>query len=212
MQRAKRDNLAIEVIPSDSTGALDLAALEASIDSDVGLIAMTWIPTNGGLVNPAAEVGEIARRHGAPWVARDRYTLREDARRFETWENSYALRAGLGAAFNYAEEIGIGAIERQVRHLADHCRALLAAHPRIQVRDLGQERCGILSFSVEGGDPRPIVDRMAEAGFAIGASDPASTRLDAERRNLPTLLRIAPHYYNTDDEIERAVAALTMLL
>jgi selenocysteine lyase/cysteine desulfurase len=277
LQRAKRDGLTIEVVPSDASGALDLAALEATIDSDVGLIAMTWIPTNGGLVNPAAETGRIARQHGvpylldacqaagqmpidvtalgcdflsatgrkflrgprgtgflyvreewletlepamidhfgAPWVACDRYTLREDARRFETWENAYALRAGLGAAFDYAASIGIEAIEARVQHLADHCRSLLAAQDRIQVRDLGQARCGIVSFSVEpngGASPSNIVKQMAAAGFAIGASDPASTRLDSERRNLPTLLRIAPHYYNTEDEIERAVAALTGII
>ena len=45
LQRAKRDNLTIEVIPSDASGALDLSALEATMGSDVGLIAITWVPT-----------------------------------------------------------------------------------------------------------------------------------------------------------------------
>ncbi len=60
LQRARKDDLIIEVIPSDRDGAVDLAALDAMIDERTGLIATTWIPTNGGLVNPAAGVGKIA--------------------------------------------------------------------------------------------------------------------------------------------------------
>ena len=45
--------------------------------------------------------------YAAPWVARDRYELRPDARRFENWENNYAARLGLGAAVDYALALGL---------------------------------------------------------------------------------------------------------
>jgi selenocysteine lyase/cysteine desulfurase len=63
LQRAAQDGLVIDVIPNDETGAIDVAALEAMLDERVALIAITWVPTNGGLVNPAAAVGAVAARH-----------------------------------------------------------------------------------------------------------------------------------------------------
>ena len=275
LQRAKRDNLIIDIVPSDESGTLDINALESMVDEEVGLIAISWIPTNGGLVNPAEKVGQIAKKYnipylldacqaagqmsidvekigcdflaatgrkflrgprgtgflyikdkwlsiiepvmidhfGAPWVSKNTYELRKDARRFETWENSYALRIGLGEAITYAEEIGIDLIHERVQLLARLNRKLLSEVKNVQVRDIGTEQCGIISFSIEEEkDPKKIVDQMSEAGFTIGSVDPESTLIDSEKRNLPILLRMAPHYYNTEEEIEKAVKQISLLL
>ena len=64
LQVAKRTGAVIDVVPSDATGDSTSAALERMIDERVKLIAVTWVPTNGGLVNPAAAIGEVARAHG----------------------------------------------------------------------------------------------------------------------------------------------------
>ena len=68
LQAARRTGAVIEVIPDDATGATDPTALAAMLDERVRLIALTWIPTNGGLVNPAAAIGRIARAHGIPYL------------------------------------------------------------------------------------------------------------------------------------------------
>ncbi|MGF6721633.1 cysteine desulfurase/selenocysteine lyase [Paraburkholderia sp. GAS41] len=61
---AQRAGASIEAIPSDDSGAVDPQALEAMLDERVRLIALTWMPANGGLINPAAAIGHVARRHG----------------------------------------------------------------------------------------------------------------------------------------------------
>lgn len=68
LQMAKRTGCVIDVIADDEAGATDPKALEAMIDERVKLIALTWVPTNGGLVNPAVEVGRIAKAHGIPYL------------------------------------------------------------------------------------------------------------------------------------------------
>lgn len=267
LQMAKRTGAVIDVVPSDATGELDLAALARMIDGRVKLIAITWVPTNGGLANPAAAVGRIARAHGipylldacqavgqmvvdvadlqcdmlsatgrkflrgprgtgflyvrrdflermeppvidhyaAPWVARGRYELRPDARRFENWENNYAARLGLGAAVDYALDIGIEAIEARCRLLSGRLRRGLAAIDGVTVLDLGRDPSAIVSFNIDGIAAREVVRKALEAGIVIGASEPESTRIDSETRKLADTVRASPHYYNTEEEVDRLI-------
>lgn len=273
LQVAKRTGAVIDVVPSDASGELDIHALERMIDERVKLIAITWVPTNGGLVNPAATIGRIARAHGipylldacqavgqmqvdveaigcdmlsatgrkflrgprgtgflyvrrpllrqleppmidhfaAPWVARNYYQLRDDARRFETWENNYAARLGLGVAVDYALAIGLDPIEQRCRMLADRLRSGLASVRGVTIRDLGRMPGAIVSFTMDGYEADAIVDSAAAAGITIGASHPSSTRIDADVRKLPVIVRASPHYYNTEAEIDRLVEHLTGL-
>ena len=270
LQRARRDGVVIDVAPNDDSGGLDPAALEAMIDDRTALIAVTWIPTNGGLVNPAAEVGRIANKHGilylldacqavgqmpvdvaalgcdflsatgrkflrgprgagflyvrealietlepamidmfaATWVSSDSYELRADARRFETWENAYALRLGLGEAVRYARAVGLPAIQARAWGLAERLRGELGDISGVTIHDAGSERCAIVGFSIAGRDAAEIAAGLRADGINISVSDASSTRLDAEARNLPPLLRASPHYYNTEAEVDRFVAAL----
>ncbi|WP_258129576.1 aminotransferase class V-fold PLP-dependent enzyme [Achromobacter anxifer] len=65
--KAQRAGATLETIPSDDSGCVDAQALETMLDERVRLIALTWLPANGGLINPAAAIGSVARRHGIPY-------------------------------------------------------------------------------------------------------------------------------------------------
>ncbi len=64
----RRRGVTVEVIPDDAHGQFDVAELERRMGPDVGLVALTHVPTNGGLVNPAAAVGAVARAAGVPFL------------------------------------------------------------------------------------------------------------------------------------------------
>ncbi len=63
LQVAEQYGVEIIPVPSDEYGQLSVTALGELIDDRVKLIAMTHVPTNGGLINPAEAVGAIARQH-----------------------------------------------------------------------------------------------------------------------------------------------------
>jgi len=264
LQLRQRLGIEIQVVPSDATGTIDLDALRHMISPRVKLICLTWIPTNGGLVNPAAEVGKIARTHdvaylldacqalgqmpvdvqtlhcdmltatgrkflrgprgtgflyvrsgfipqlephtidhfSAPWVERDRYELRDGARRYETWESNYAARMGLVTAMDYALNIGMSAIQERCVVLAARLRSGLHVLPAATVCDLGRDLSAIVSYTIEGEPAEHVVERAAKAGITMGVTLPSGTRLDAERRRLPPMVRASPHYFNTEQEID----------
>lgn len=68
LHRARRTGVRVETVATNEDGEIDLAALRAAVDDRVKLIALTHVPTNGGLVNPAAEVGQIAQEADIPYL------------------------------------------------------------------------------------------------------------------------------------------------
>ncbi|MBJ8344021.1 aminotransferase class V-fold PLP-dependent enzyme [Antrihabitans sp. YC2-6] len=65
LQRAARAGARVETIPSDSSGQVDLEALDRMLDDRVAIVSLVHAPTNGGLLNPVREVSDLAHRVGA---------------------------------------------------------------------------------------------------------------------------------------------------
>jgi selenocysteine lyase/cysteine desulfurase len=150
--------------------------------------------------------------HAATWTGPDTYEIHPDARRFETWEGHVAGVVGLGVAVDYALDRGLEAIAERTRRLARTLRGVLAEIPGVTVRDVGRTRCGITTFAAEQRDAAAIRAALRERDVNVSVSPPSSTRLDAEGRDLPPLVRASVHYYNTEAEVERFGAALRTVL
>lgn len=64
LQMANRCGVEIDVAPSDHLGQLDASTLPGLLSKRTRLIAITHVPSQSGLVNPAVEVGRFAAEHG----------------------------------------------------------------------------------------------------------------------------------------------------
>lgn len=270
LQMSQRTGARIDVIPNDEFGQVSIEDLKNSMNEHVKLIAITHVPTNGGLVNPAAAIGKIAREtgvlylldacqsigqmpidvreigcdmlsatgrkylrgprgtgflfvrsnvlktmeppfldlHSAHWAEKDRYEIRPDARRFENWEANYAGKIGLGVAVDYALQWGMESIKARVYAMAETLRFQLSGLKGVTIRDLGAERCGIVTFTVEGQTPPEIKQLMAKHRINVSVSPQAYTRLDMEARELKSVVRASVHYYNTEEEVARFCTVL----
>lgn len=273
LQVAARTGAVVEVIDNDESGQLSVSDLRRRLNDGKGpvkLVAITHVPTQGGLVNPAEEVGAAAREAGVPflldacqsigqlpvdvdrigcdmlsatgrkflrgprgtgflyvrrefldqleppfldlhaatWTAPDKYEIRPDARRFENWETNYAAKIGLGVAVDYALSWGLEAIEARVTGLADRLRERLTSMDGVRVHDQGRRRCGIVAFTVDGVPAQEVQQRLHDKGVNVSVSLVDYARLDLQARGLPDLVRASVHYYNTDEELDRLLAAL----
>lgn len=68
LQVTHRTGATVEVLGDDEHGQLDVADLSRRLDDSVKLVTVTHVPTHGGLVNPAAEVGRLTKAAGVPFL------------------------------------------------------------------------------------------------------------------------------------------------
>ena len=68
LHQAKRLGAEISWVSDDLSGQIDINSLESQVDNRVKLICLTQVPSGGGLVNPAAEVGKVAKAAGIPYL------------------------------------------------------------------------------------------------------------------------------------------------
>lgn len=68
LQVAERTGAVIEVVPNDEHGQLSVAALADLLDERVKLVAVSHMPTNGGLVQPAGAIGRLVRETDALYL------------------------------------------------------------------------------------------------------------------------------------------------
>jgi cysteine desulfurase / selenocysteine lyase len=191
---------------------IDVAALGVDIVSGTG---RKWLrgPRGSGFlvvrraVLPSLRPRQVDLRSGT-WTSPSEFVLRPDARVFELWESSYADRLGLLAAVRYALSLGMPAIAAQVRARAEYLRSALASVPGVRVHDLGEDRCGIVSFTVEGRTPAAVASQLASHEVTVSTTGVTSTQYDMTRRALPEVVRASPHYFVSESQLDEAVAAL----
>jgi len=254
-----------------SGGADPQSVRELLRDPRVRLLAVTWVPTNSGLMQPVETLGEIAEAAGVPylvdgcqavgqisvdvarlkcdffsgtarkflrgprgigflyvsdralrrgdfplyidmrgadWVSADGFAPAPDARRFENWEFAYSLVLGMGEAARYALGVGVERGGHRARDLAATLRRKLTELKGIRVLDRGSELAAIVTIEVAGWDATELSKLLRTRGINTSASLRAYAVIDMDEKRAASALRLSPHYYNTESEVERVVEEL----
>ena len=266
---AKRRGVRIERAADLPAGGVDPQSVRELLRKQrVRLVAVTWIPTNSGLIQPVEDVGTVAQEAGVPylvdacqavgqlpidvarlrcdflsatarkflrgprgigflfvsdrslsrgdaplyidmrgasWVTADTYRPAPDAKRFENWEFAYALVLGLGAAARYAVEAGVERCGERSRMLADKVRDRLSRFAR--VLDRGERRGAIVTADL-GRNADEVVAKLRKRNINTTATFREWAILDMTEKGVQSALRISPHYYNTEEEIDTVIDAL----
>jgi selenocysteine lyase/cysteine desulfurase len=150
--------------------------------------------------------------HAAHWDSPDSYTLRDDARRFENWETNYATKIGLGVAADYALDWGLDEIAAYNFELAASLRSELVAIEGLRVLDLGRRPCSIVTFAIDGCDPRDLRRELAARRIAVTVSMVEDTLLDMTARGYEEWVRASVHYFNTPAEVQAFAGAVNEIV
>ena len=110
-----------------------------------------------------------------------------------------------------ALELGLDAIGDRSRTLGERLREDLGQLPGVTTHDLGTHRCAIVTAKIAGHSADDVAAPLGRSGINVSTTVAGHNPLDTEQRGVHPLVRFSPHYYNTEAEIDRAVAAVAEL-
>lgn len=146
--------------------------------------------------------------HGATWTSGDTFALELSAERFESFERSVAVELGLISAARYAGELSIPVLASAIGRHAEYLRCRVGAMGGWRVLDRGTQRSGIVTVQHHRLPAASGVSALARAGVnAWEVGSPSNPRDLGER----SVLRLSPHAFNTQEELDRALTVLDEL-
>lgn len=144
----------------------------------------------------------------ADWIEADAYQSASSARRFEYWEMPIALLLGSKAAVDYALEVGMNVAQNRIQLLAGQTRKWLAELPGVRVLDQGEHLCGIVTAQADHWESKALMEKLYAQQINCRLSPRIAAQIDFGRKGVDWALRISPHYYNTEAEIEQLLQVL----
>jgi len=202
--RACEKWLVVDAIQGVGAVPLDLAALHVDVLA-CGMQKWLLAPWGTGFVYVRRALHEVLPPPDVGWLAvrgADDYsrlvdydfTLRDDARRFEVGTLAYEAFAAATASLALLHALGPDAVAAHVVRLCDAIVAWAASRDdvRLVTRPERARRGGIVSVAPR--DPVAASRRLRAAGIVHSLREGA--------------IRLAPHCYNTEEDVARALAVL----
>jgi cysteine desulfurase/selenocysteine lyase len=148
-------------------------------------------------------------------VTREGYTVGEGYQRYEAGTPNVAAGIGLGAAVDYLAGIGMDRIRDHEKRLAARMIDGLRSLPGVKIHGPGAsgDRTGIVSFTIEGMDPRDTAMHLDEASdILVGAGDHDCQLLMEQLGLGGGVVRAGVYLYTTEQEVDLLVATVAELV
>lgn len=136
-------------------------------------------------------------------------TLPDTAKRFEAGCPNVPAILSLGAAIEYANTLGMSAIEARVRHLTTYLVTQLNTLAGSQIYGPADcsNRLGLVPFNILGTDPNELVALLEKAGVIIEAGHFMASAI-MQYYKIERMARMSLHYFNTEAEIDKTVGLI----
>jgi cysteine desulfurase/selenocysteine lyase len=134
-------------------------------------------------------------------------TFADPPGRFEAGTPNIAGVAGLGAAFDYLDGVGLAAIGAFERRLLAHGRRALAEVPGVTVHGDAADQAAILSFNLRGRHHDDVAAWLDRRGIAVRAGRHCAQPL-MDHLGVPGTVRASLAFYNTPRELDALARAL----
>ena len=142
--------------------------------------------------------GEMIRR-----VTLEETTYTVPPKRFEAGTPSIAEAVALGAAVDYLEAVGLENVHRHSQALTQQAIGALREVEGVTLYGPeGEDRGGIVTFTVEGVHPHDLATALDQFGIAVRAGHHCAQPL-AQYLDLRASARASFYLYNTEAEVER---------
>ena len=145
---------------------------------------------------------------GADWISADEYSPRMDARRFEEWELPYALVLGSKAAIDYANVIGLEKIKERNTYLCNRVRKGISEINGLRLLDIGANQSSIITVEISRQEAQEVLHGLRNENINTSVGHRSFALIDFEAKDVEWALRISPHYYNTEEEVDILIHAL----
>jgi len=128
--------------------------------------------------------------------------------KFEAGTPNIAGSVGLGAAIDYVKSLDFTAVAAYESELLAYGTAALSAVPGIRIVGTASHKASVLSFVMDDVHPHDIGTILDQEGVAIRTGHHCTQPL-MERLCLPATARASLALYNTKEEIDALVGALS---
>jgi len=140
-------------------------------------------------------------------VSFDGTTFADPPHKFEAGTPNIAGFIGLGAALDYVEAIGRGAISAYEHELLDYATAALRGIPGLRLFGEAADKAAVLSFLIDGIHAHDLATLLDHEGVAVRSGHHCAHPL-MQFFGVPATARASLAFYNTRDEVDRFVDAI----